>query len=305
MNILNYTRRVQSWQPNMTATSRDGAFSSILEQLCTPDFFQVNPTLTHEGILQALIAREEQRTTAVGHEIAFPHARLDSLSQALFAVVTLPEPVWFDELPVRIICILLVPASEPSISLKIMAQLSRILTQPDLHERILSATTPVALRDIFKEHNPKIDKPIVARDIMRQPRFSVQETDPISTCTHLMSVNNLQSVPVVTSTHQIVGEITVDGLFQYGLPDFFTQLKSVSFIAEFDPFEKYFEDERTMFAHDLMEPSAQIVSAEYTLLEVVFDLTIQRYPKLYVIDEEGLWVGTIDKGTLLDNVINH
>ncbi len=305
MNLLNYTRRVESWQPGLTSGSRDEALSAILKQLCTAGFFDVNAELTHEDILQALIDREAQRTTAVGEEIAFPHARLESLTQAVFAVATLNEPVMFEEFPVRIICLILVPASEPSTSLKMMAQISRMLMVPEVHTQVLTAESPDRLRSIFKENNPRIDKPIVASDIMRPPRFSVKDSDPVSLCSHRMSVNHLQAMPVVDSANRILGEITVERLFRYGLPDFFAKLKSVSFIAEFDPFEKYFEDERNTPVGEMMDPEARTVPKDYTIMEIVFDLAIQPYTKLYVTDDEDRWIGTIDKGVVLDNVINH
>ncbi len=34
MNIMNYTRREESWLPGLAAESRDVALESILEQLC-------------------------------------------------------------------------------------------------------------------------------------------------------------------------------------------------------------------------------------------------------------------------------
>ncbi len=305
MNILNYTRKWVSWQTGLPGGPRDQVLDAMLYTLCDDDFYTVNPELSHESIMQALILREAQRTTAVGEQIAFPHARLEHLRQAIFAVGIVDDPVRFEEFPVRIICLILVPASEPTVSLKMMAQLSRVLMDPAVHQQVLAAENPECLRAIFKHHNPRIDKPIVASDIMRPPRFSVREADLVSKCSHLMSVNNLQAVPVVNERQEVLGEITVERLFRYGLPDFFARLKSVSFIAEFDPFEKYFEDERNTPAGAMMEPNARTVPMDYTIMEIVFDLAIQPYTKLYVTDNEGRWVGTIDKGTVLDNVINH
>ncbi|MCF7848299.1 MAG: PTS sugar transporter subunit IIA [Kiritimatiellales bacterium] len=305
MNVLNYTRKMVSWQTGLPAGPRDTVIDAMLKTLCEEDFYTVNPELSHEGIMQALIAREAQRTTAVGQEIAFPHARLEHLRQALFAVGIVDDPVMFEEFPVRIICLLLIPASEPSVSLKTMAQISRILMVPEVHRQVLEAPTPEALRAIFKQNNPRIDKPIVASDIMRPPRSRIRDTDLVSKCSHLMSVNNLQAVPVVDSRNRILGEITVERLFRYGLPDFFAKLKSVSFIAEFDPFEKYFADERNIPVGEIMEPNARIVPMDYTIMEIVFDLAIRSFLKLYVTDAEGRWVGTIDKSTVLDNVINY
>lgn len=305
MNILNYTRKPTSWQIGLSCGSRDEALDYMLQTLCDETFYKVNPGLTHAGILQKLIDREAQRTTAVGHEIAFPHARLEDLSQALFAVGTFVEPVKFEEFPVRIVCLLLVPASDPTLSLKTMAQLSRILMKPELHQQVLEARSWEILRSIIKEHNPRIDKPLLARDIMRPPRFSVEESDPVSKCSHMMSVNNLNAVPVVNADFHVVGEITVERLFRYGLPDFFAKLKSVSFIAEFDPFEKYFQDERNTPAREMMEPNARTVPTDFTIMEIVFELAIRSCSKLYVTDNDGRWIGTIDKGTVLDNVINY
>lgn len=120
-----------------------------------------------------------------------------------------------------------------------------------------------------------------------------------------MSTHNLRAIPVVNNEREILGEITVERLFKYGLPEFFGQLKSVSFIAEFDPFEKYFEDEQHVLASDMMESTARAVPMDYTIMEIVFDLAVKAHPKLYVVDENNRWVGTIDKGLVLDNVINH
>ncbi len=305
MKIMNYTRREASWQPGLASGPRDAVLGNMLEQLCSNGFYTVNPELSHEGIMQALIVREAQRTTAVGDGIAFPHARLPQLNQALFAVATFESPIMFEEFPVQIICLILVPTSDPSVSLKIMAQLSRLLMEEGVKEQVLNADSPSGLRNIISEYNPQIDKPILVSDIMRPPRFSVFDTDSVAQCSHLMSVNNLQAVPVVNEHREVLGEITVERLFCYGLPEFFTNLKSVSFIAEFDPFEKYFADESGIKAVDMMEPKARIVPMDYTIMEAVFDLAIQNYPKLYVTDGDGRWVGTIDKGLVLDNVINH
>lgn len=305
MNIMNYTRRDESWQPGLAAAPRDRIIETILGKLCDGEFFTANPKLSYESVRDAVIHRENRQTTALGESIAFPHARLENLDKALFAVTTLREPVLFEKAPVQIVCLILAPVSDPSASLKIMAQISRLLADKSIRQEVLAAQTPEELRNIFKVHNPKIDKPILARDIMRPPRFSVKPDDPVTLCSHRMSVNNIGAVPVVNNEQKILGEISVSRLFRYGLPDFFAQLKSVSFIAEFDPFEKYFADEGNILCSDMMEDCARTVPVDYTIMEIVFDLAIRNYPKLYVIDESGRWIGSIDKGLVLDNVINH
>lgn len=305
MNVLDYTVRPVSWQPGLTAHTRDDLLSEMLTTFCTREFLAANSELSREEILHALIAREGQRTTAVGKQIAFPHARLEALNRAFFAMGILPEPVLFEDEPVRIVCMILVPQSAPAVSLKIMAQLSRQLSEDAVRERVFAAETPDELRGLFNRSDLHIDGPVCARDIMRLPRWSVQQNTLISECAHLMSRDHLRAVPVLDDRKHIVGEVSSEILFRYGLPDFFAKLKSVSFIAEFDPFEKYFEDGRDIPVAEVMDPGAQTIPIDYTLMEIVFDLAIRRFNKLYVTNADGHWVGTIDRGTVLNNVMNY
>ncbi len=304
MNILNYACRGISWQPRLRAENRDDVLKSMLDTLCTEEFLSVNDGLSKEGILHALIEREALRTTAVGNGIAFPHARLENLTRSLFAIATLEEPVQFGAETVNIVCLILVPVSDPSISLKLMAQFSRVLMDEPTRAQVLEARDSKTLEALFTHEDASIDKPLVARDIMRLPRWSVNEETPLSECAKMMSNYQLRAIPVLDDQKHIVGEITTDLLFRYGLPDFFARLKSVSFVAEFDPFEKYFEDERATQASSIMSHAPRIVEPEHTVMEIVFDLAVTSFNKLYVVDHTQRWIGTVTKGTILDNVIN-
>jgi hypothetical protein len=45
---------------------------------------------------------------------------------------------------------------------------------------------------------------------------------------------------VVDADGKLVGQVTTDNVFHYGMPEFFTQLQSVSFVRNFKPLEKSF-----------------------------------------------------------------
>jgi len=305
MNMLNYTQRRESWQPGLSLDSRDAVFEHMLSALCNQAFFQINPKLDKATILKALIDREEQRATGIGSGIAFPHARLELLQHPLLAIATLAKPVMFDTEPIQIVCLILVPQSDSSTSLKLMSQLSKIFRADATREQVLAAASPEDLYALFKAHNPRLDRPLLASDIMRPPRWWVRPEDRVSKCSHMMGVNGLPAVPVVNENQEILGEITVDGLFRYGLPEFFSNLKSVSFIAEFDPFEKYFANERNVPVGEILSKDTKQVPLDYTIMEIVFDLSILNWTSLYVVNDQGRWVGVIDKAIVLDNVINY
>jgi predicted transcriptional regulator len=100
-----------------------------------------------------------------------------------------------------------------------------------------------------------------------------------------------------------VGEITCDLLFKKGMPDFFSQLASVGFIKNFDPFEKYFEQEANSVAADVMSDDFAAVPETATLMEIVYLLSVRGYWKVYVV-REGKRIGVIDRAAVLDRILN-
>lgn len=149
-----------------------------------------------------------------------------------------------------------------------------------------------------------IDVPIRAQDIMRAPLMHVYRNTPIRDAARQMLAHRLEAVPVLNDANHVIGEITTDILFKFGLPDFFSQLKSVSFISEFDPFEKYFEREAHSTVGDLMQPAMAVMSPQATLLEIVFALAVRHAPKIYIVRDDDALIGVIDRIAVLDNVIN-
>lgn len=304
MKVRNYMNSA-SWMPDLSASSQHDLFELMLGRLYDPALPTKQESLDLDQVLQALEARERQHTTAVGNGIAFPHARLPYLKTPRVALGVLREPLLFDDQPTVIVCLILSPADAPSLSLKIMSQFSRMFKDPAKRAAVLEATSAAALRQVVEEEDLRIDEPILARDIMRTPGPAVPPITPIYRVAQLMSNAHITVVPVVDENGHILGDVTAEHLFRFGLPDFFTQLKSISFIAEFEPFESYFKKERTVSAVDLIEKPAGIVPMHYTLMEIIFDLAIRHIPQLYVVDADACWVGTIDQGAVLHNVINY
>lgn len=288
----------------LACESKQQLFEQMVGVLVSSEFLGSNKDLSTEKVLQAVRDRELQRSTAMGGEIAFPHARIEGLKTPALAIATLKNPLAYDEEnAVRVVCLMLSSQDQPTLSLKVMAQLSRVFLKENAVNELVALESADELLARLELENLSVDVPVCARDIMRPPRWSVTPDMPLRDVAHLLFAQRLDVVPVVDEEQAIVGDITTNRLFRFGLPDFFTKLKSVSFIAEFDPFEKYFEAEAGAAARDVMA-DAEIVGPDHTILEVVFDLAVRKVPKLYVQDEKKRWIGVIDRSTVLDNVIN-
>ena len=112
-----------------------------LSMLLTPDN---DPELT-VYILNALNKREKLGSTALGHGIAIPHARLAGITTPVISALTLQEGIPFDapdDKPVSLFIALLVPEEDTDKHLALLANLTKILKKPDIIEALKAAKKP-------------------------------------------------------------------------------------------------------------------------------------------------------------------
>jgi len=258
-------------------------------------------------IRAAIHQREQQGSTGMGDGLAFPHARIAGLRTSVLALATIAKPLEFgsmDEQPVSVACMVVVPAEAPTVFLRIMSQLAQFLAAPDQRAALLDAADGESVLESLRAADLSIDVPVCARDIMQSPRLTVSPDTPLVKVTDDMLEHQLNAVAVTDPEGRIVGEVTCDLLFRYGLPDFLAKLKSVSFISEFDPFEKYFEKEASSTAQDVMATNPPLMPPEATLLEIVFALAVQKHLSVYIVDPANRVIGVVDRISVLDKILN-
>ena len=111
---------------------------------------EANQRLRYKDILIALTERENIGSTAIGHGVAIPHAKIDGLANTLCILITLQNPIHFsEEEPYQettdIIIGLLVPKEATEEHLNTLASLSEALRSPHFREQLRKAKTNDAL----------------------------------------------------------------------------------------------------------------------------------------------------------------
>jgi PTS system nitrogen regulatory IIA component len=92
----------------------------------------------------ALNEREQQGSTGIGRGIAVPHGRLQGLSKAVGAFVTLKNEMDYgaiDHKPVKMVFALLVPANAENEHLRLLALLAGIFNNAETRQKLLQART--------------------------------------------------------------------------------------------------------------------------------------------------------------------
>lgn len=274
--------------------------------MASPPLLAQRDRITHSLLLETVKERENDRSTGLGNGIAFPHARVTGLSGSVICVAFPERPVPFDAIddkPATIAILILVPEGQPQTALQIMSQFARLLSDPVEREALMGMSSASGICGFISRRVLEKEVSVTARDIMREPVAVVFPETPLKEVTRLMNQHLLHAIAVTKEDGTIVGEISCDTLFKIGMPHFFTQLKSIAFIREFDPFEKYFAGESHALAKDVMSQSYATVPKSATLLEIVFELAVHKRSKVYVVDK-GKQIGVIDSILVLDRVIN-
>jgi len=109
-------------------------------------------------VLNALMRREAQGSTGIGHGVATPHARLRGLDRMRGVFVRLETPIEFDALdekPVDLLFALLAPADAAAEHLQALAKVSRILRPAELRSQLRHASSLDAIHAlIVREAQP-------------------------------------------------------------------------------------------------------------------------------------------------------
>ncbi len=131
-------------------SSRKRLLEHLAKQLTGTD----NTDLDERDLFEALCEREHLGSTALGHGVAIPHARLIGLDDSRASVVRLRSALDYDSpdgKPVDLVIGLAVPQACTDSHLRILSDLASCLQQEDFRVGLRKAATAAVLID-FLQH---------------------------------------------------------------------------------------------------------------------------------------------------------
>ncbi|MCR5504570.1 MAG: CNNM domain-containing protein [Elusimicrobiaceae bacterium] len=131
---------------NLKATTKEAVFEEMLNAL-----YKQKPTFAKEQAMDFILKREQIMSCAFEKGVAFPHARVASLSKPLVSVGISKKGIAFDSknTSVRLIFLILTPFKEPAFQLKILAELAAVSSTKFVRDRLITAQTPAEIAEIF------------------------------------------------------------------------------------------------------------------------------------------------------------
>jgi len=141
-------------------TLRD-VFHQVLNFLSAREVLPPEPEL-REHVEEALLARERQISTSIGHATAVPHAYLDVLTKPVIVFVRLANPLNLgapDGVPTQFLFVLLGPPDTAAVHLDTLTNIARVVSDDEFRYDVGEAKTQQDLLDAFARFQARTTKP--------------------------------------------------------------------------------------------------------------------------------------------------
>jgi fructose-specific phosphotransferase system IIA component len=134
---------------NVQARQKSAALREVASLLAQ------NQSVTNfDAFYQEIIDRERVSNTALGHDVAIPHARTEQCSEILVAVGRSAEGIDFeakDGQPVRLVFLIGTPKQMVTEYLRVVGNLARLLRQDQVRQQLLEAPDPAAFIQVVAQ----------------------------------------------------------------------------------------------------------------------------------------------------------
>lgn len=138
----------QASELELGPVERPDAIAALLKKLA-----EAAPEVNYKEAYDALMKRELALTTAIGSEVALPHARLPNLAKPMVAIGRSSSGIAFDapdKRPVKLLFMILTPAREPLAQLRLLSKIATLVSNKSLLRRLKKARTSNELAEILR-----------------------------------------------------------------------------------------------------------------------------------------------------------
>ncbi len=114
--------------------------------------------LDRNATLEAVLIREQTRSTGIGSGIAIPHGKCKAVKEMVMAIGITSEPIDFDSIdgkPIRIVILLVSPADQSGPHIQALAKISRLMLDEQFKQSLENANSAAELYELFNNKENK------------------------------------------------------------------------------------------------------------------------------------------------------
>jgi len=134
---------------NLPGTTKAEVINALVDLAATQE-----RVVDKEKLREAIFEREKIMSTGVGSGFAIPHGKTDAVTDIVAAFAVTAQPIDYqslDDQPVRLVFLLVGRDNMVGPHIKLLSRISRLMNKEEFRKRLLEATSPQEILEIFKE----------------------------------------------------------------------------------------------------------------------------------------------------------
>lgn len=131
----------------LQSTDKDSSITELVDLLAENGLL-----LDRDSVLEAVLMREQTRSTGIGSGIAIPHGKCVGVEDLVMAIGIAHEPIDFDSIdhkPVKIIILLASPLDRTGPHIQALARISKLMLDENFKTRLENATSPEEVYELI------------------------------------------------------------------------------------------------------------------------------------------------------------
>ena len=131
----------------LTGTNKEEVITELVDLLDAS-----GALIDRNVVLEAVIAREQTRSTGIGSGIAIPHGKCSGVSELVMAIGIAPEPVDFDSIDgkgVSIIVLLASPMDRTGPHIQALARISRLMQDDEFKTKLENSASSAEVYELI------------------------------------------------------------------------------------------------------------------------------------------------------------
>lgn len=136
---------------HVTAATKEGVIREMAQALVAAGRIAAGDL---EGIVKAIMKREDLGSTGIGRGVAVPHTKHPSVSRLVGTVAVSPEGIEFESLdgePVHLFFLLVSPPDRPGDHLRALENISRQLRDDGFCKLLKATKGPLEIQNLLEE----------------------------------------------------------------------------------------------------------------------------------------------------------
>ncbi len=257
-------------------------------------------SISKKDAIDAIMERDTLGGTVFPTGMAIPHARLKDFEDLVIMMVLPKTPIRVEDVDVSCFVIMLTSLSVSNTYLQVLASFSKMSTDREFYTQMIACST---VDDIHRQLSTiYIKKDLTVEDIMITDFNSIKPENTIKELIDIFYKERTSYLPVVDSSKNFLGEVRINDLIAIGIPQYAVSIGSLSFLSNFEPFEKLLREEENILTRDVMKKPAEKLKPGASVIEAALKMTKGGLRHLPVI-QDGKIVGILNIMDILTKVL--